>query len=357
MAVFTKKDEVDLKAKLTELNKPVGNAGAAMLAANTPQEQFSMINAGRRNLIINGETNIWQRGTTVNTVSFGNNGADRWTSHATVNCSRQTFTPGQTEVPGEPQYYSRHTAVGTAMGFGQKIEDVRTGAGQYVTFSFWARASQPHNADALFRQRFGTGGSSTVFDDYSGVFKLDTEWKYFTWTHKFDSIFNRTIGQDSEGRNDSFTEVGIYVPVTSANEYIDFTRVQVEIGKTATPFEIRPIAEDLQLCKRYYEKSYAFDTTPAASNTYEGAIFFTSATSSNGYHYEEIRFEVEKRAKPSVTLYSSSDGTSGVWFSHQDNQNKTATATHGLGTKGVRVAVQVASGYRTDGHFAADAEL
>lgn len=355
MAVFVKKSEVDLRSKLSELDKPVGLAGAQMLAAQTPQEQFNLIGAGRRNLIINGSLDIWQRGTTVNSVSFSNNGADRWTSHATIDATRQEFTPGQTDVPGEPRYYARHTAVGTAMGFSQKIEDVRTCAGQYVTLSFWAKASEPCTGDVLFRQRFGTGGSSTVFDDYSSRLDFDTYWRYYTWTHKFDSVSGKTLGVDSEGRTDNFAEVSIYVPATGAGEYLDFTRVQVELGKVATPFEIRPIGEEISLCKRYYEKSYALDTTPGSSNTYEGAIFFTAAASN---HREEIRFEVEKRAVPTITTYSSFNGNTGVWFSHQDNTNKTINSlTHGLGTKGVRADVLTSDGHRMDGHFTADAEL
>ena len=57
MTVKITKPEIDIREKLTELNKPSGIAGEAMLRAETPQEQFNLIGAGRKNLIINGENN------------------------------------------------------------------------------------------------------------------------------------------------------------------------------------------------------------------------------------------------------------------------------------------------------------
>ena len=250
MTVRVRKPAVDIVEKLSELDKPSGIAGEAMLRADTPQEQFNLIGAGRKNLLINGAMQVWQRGANISEVSFSANGADRWTSHASVNADREAFTVGQTDVPGEPKYYSRHTCVSTAMGFGQKIEDVRTGAGQYVTFSFWAKASKEISGDVLFRQRFGSGGSSTVFDDMNGEVKLDTKWRYFSFTHKYQSISAKTIGVNS------FTEVGVYIPTATSGDYIDFTSVQLELGKVATPFEHRSYGEELSLCQRYYIKGY-----------------------------------------------------------------------------------------------------
>jgi hypothetical protein len=103
--------------------------------------------AGFRNYLMNGSFLVWQRG-----VSFTANAeysADRFQhtfaggSSGTV--SRQAFTPGQTDVPGEPEYYFRfdkttHVA-GYSTIFKQNIEDVRTFAGQTATISFWAKVS------------------------------------------------------------------------------------------------------------------------------------------------------------------------------------------------------------------------
>ena len=80
MAVKFTKPEINVREKLAELDKPSGIAGEAMLRAETPQEQFNLIGAGRRNIIINGDAQISQRGdyssaTTVVNQTFY---VDRW---------------------------------------------------------------------------------------------------------------------------------------------------------------------------------------------------------------------------------------------------------------------------------------
>ena len=67
MTVNVSKPALNVREKLAELGKPTGIAGEAMLRAETPQEQFNLIGAGRRNLIINGAMQVAQRGTSSST--------------------------------------------------------------------------------------------------------------------------------------------------------------------------------------------------------------------------------------------------------------------------------------------------
>ena len=69
MVVKVSKPELNLREKISELDKPSGIAGEAMLRAETPQEQFNLISAGRRNLIINGDMKVAQRGTSFTSHS------------------------------------------------------------------------------------------------------------------------------------------------------------------------------------------------------------------------------------------------------------------------------------------------
>ena len=68
MAVKFTKPEINVREKLAELDKPSGIAGEAMLRAETPQEQQTLIGAGRRNLLINGDFQVCQRGTYTSTT-------------------------------------------------------------------------------------------------------------------------------------------------------------------------------------------------------------------------------------------------------------------------------------------------
>ena len=77
MAVKFTKPEINVREKLAKLDKPSGIAGEAMLRAETPQEQFNLISAGRRNLIINGDMQISQRGTSFAAVN-GTYSLDRY---------------------------------------------------------------------------------------------------------------------------------------------------------------------------------------------------------------------------------------------------------------------------------------
>ena len=100
-------------------------------------------------------------------TSSGYGSDDRWINeHAgsTKTVSRQTFTVGQTDVPGNPKFWSR-TVVSSVAGASnfvvksQKIESVATLSGQTVALSFWAKADATKNMAVEFTQNFGSGGS------------------------------------------------------------------------------------------------------------------------------------------------------------------------------------------------------
>ena len=65
-----------------------------------------------RNLIINGQFLVWQRATdSGSNTTDGYLTCDRWyhaSSGATKQVTRQTFSPGQTDVPDNPFYYLRY---------------------------------------------------------------------------------------------------------------------------------------------------------------------------------------------------------------------------------------------------------
>jgi hypothetical protein len=153
--------------------------------------------AGFRNAIINGNFDIWQRGTSFSNPIGGAYLADRWLhgfdgTGSTRTISRQSFTLGQTDVPNEPTYflgYNQSVAGtgATVTNIQQRIEDVRTFAGQQVTLSFYAKAASAITLpEIVIQQGFGTGGSpsSIVNTTVASSVAISTSWtKYYTrWT-------------------------------------------------------------------------------------------------------------------------------------------------------------------------------
>ena len=78
MAVKFTKPEINVREKLAELDKPSGIAGEAMLRAETVAEQQALIGVGRRNLLINGSTQVSQRGTSFTSVASGETHIDQY---------------------------------------------------------------------------------------------------------------------------------------------------------------------------------------------------------------------------------------------------------------------------------------
>jgi hypothetical protein len=241
------------------------------IAGQTGTDEF-------RNLIINGDFGINQRGFS-NTTTSGTFGFDRWQislSGGTVTYSAQTFTPGNAITEYEPTNYARvvtsgHSASTNTALLIHKIEDVRNCAGQTATISFWAQAASgtPKVAVQII-QSFGTGGSpSADVDTYVGQVTLSTSWQRFTLTFNVPSIYEKTIGTTA---NTSFLRLNLWTSAGSNNNAstgslgvqnatINFWGVQLEQNSMATPFKQRPIGTELALCQRYYWRTYGTGTS------------------------------------------------------------------------------------------------
>ena len=258
--------------------------------------------AGFRNAIINGNFDIWQRGTS-GTTSYV---ADRWAGGATgstIAQSRQAFSLGQTDVPNEPTYFHR-TVVTSSAGasnfsiLSQLVEDVRTFAAQTVTLSFWAKADASKNMAVEFQQVFGTGGSPSTAVSSLGVTTcaLTTSWKKFSVVLTLPSISGKTLGSDNNSNlrlNFWFDAGSSFNSRTSSlgqqSGTFDLAQVQLEAGPVATPFERRPFGAELQLCKRYAQVL--------------GGNFAGNVESSNTLSIIE-KFEVQMRADPTISVRS-----------------------------------------------------
>lgn len=263
--------------------------------ATTQQNSGGAVNpfAVGKNKIINGDFGVWQRGTSIS-LSSGTQvySADRWLvtsvfSAGSSTFSQQTFTPGTAPVAGyESQYFGRITCGSTATNFNlyQRIEDVRTFAGQTVTFSFWAKSSATPQLQVYLAQTFGSGGSGNV-DYYSGAVVLTNTWTRYSKTVSLSSLAGKTIGTSSN------LTVGFYYDSGTINSAtIDVWGFQIEAGSVATPFQTATgtIQGELAACQRYYFE----DAKTNISNGY----------ATNGYNVFDRYFHpVVMRTTPTIT--------------------------------------------------------
>jgi hypothetical protein len=276
-----------------------------------------------RNRIINGNFDVWQRGTSFSSPATAAYMADRWKiefdgTAATRTISRQTFATGQTSVPGNPKYFLQMAQ--TVAGSGgtyfnpivQAIESVLTFAGQVVTVSFWAQATVgTPTITVVVGQIFGTVGSpsSTVYTN-TPTYTLSANWQQYTWTVAVPSISGKTLGTNGDDY------LGIFIR-TQPNlvHTVNFASVQVEKGSVATPFEVRPFATELALCQRYYQKSYSIATAPGtATETGNWAYYLPIAVGSTANWIQSgPALQVSMRSAPAIVLYNSAGNVTTAW--------------------------------------------
>ena len=174
------------------------------------------------NLLINGDFQVWQRGTTATIPTGGRSGyygPDRWkftcnlTKNITISKSdsgnlKIEIPEGTTESPGSNLNYLLSTI---------QIMETPPKIGQEYSLSIKFKQSVPNALRA-------PGGTSDVINDYV-ILKYNTVWNggNYVW---FD----------------------ILKPATIEVEY-----VKLELGSVVTPFVPRKYAEELNLCKRYYQ--------------------------------------------------------------------------------------------------------
>ena len=267
--------------------------------------------SGFRNKIINGNFDVWQRGTSFTNANTWT--ADRWRTYAlsaSSTITQQTFAVGEVPFAGAGSYYLRFTPTVDSNASDRyvstNIEDWRQFDSKTVTISFWYRNTATIEGQGIQLRFKRTSG---IYDSYGDIslpgLEVTSSWKYYTATVKCPSLSGQAF------TSSSYVEFGLYHQRVAATGNIDFACVQIEEGPIATPFERRPYALELNLCKRYCEVW-----------RYDGTSTNDRYVSGSGWSDQVIfKLEVEKRSTPSVTVAGSAELRDGA------NNAKAITAT------------------------------
>jgi len=200
-----------------------------------------------RNLFINGDFQVWQRGTSL-THTSDQYLADRWkvTPPATANTtSAQVF---DTTL----QQNTLKITINQAgyIQFQHGIEGFKWAHNKAITVSFWAKADT--NMRCTFNKRVYHAGGSAVLTT-SPVQSITTTLTKFTVTFPADDLssytedgssrlqFGWTVNSPSNGN------------LASGNDFY-IGQAKAEIGDVATSFESKLYGEELALCQRFYHR-------------------------------------------------------------------------------------------------------
>lgn len=274
-----------------------------------------------RQAIINGNFDIWERGSTVLSGGGGSNaygyGPDRWWSQiysdsvggSSGNWVRQDFTVGQTVVPNNPKYFARFNILtlptvqtNSLIRIQQPIEDVSLLSGKKVSISFWAKTGVARSIVPAMIQNFGTGGSAevSIVGNVSSM-SITTGWEMFTVKFVIPSILGKTIGVGSytaftliiNKQSNAVISTPSGVVGNWATGYLDVAQVQLNVGDVALPFHPRHIADEIALCSRYYIRK------TGRLVGYKG----TGGSIKRSFYYDP--FTVRMRTVPTITTLTS----------------------------------------------------
>lgn len=338
-----------------------------------------------KNAIINGDFNIWQRGSSFANIANDVFSADRWryekNSAVVHTISRSTDVP-TTAQAGRLFNYSLLadcTTVDASIASGdyclltQKIEGYNwlPFAQKAFTLSFWVKATKTGTYCAAFRN---SGTDKSYVAEYT-INQSDT-WEFKTISVPASPSLGTWNYTNGVGLWLSFTIIGGSTFQTTANiwqsgNYFSTSNqvnggdntlndfkicgVQLEAGSVATPFERRSFQEELELCQRYYEKSYNLETPPGTNGGAAGLRQYAhQAVTGAGYVEAHFPLITRKRANPTFYLWSSDGAVNNVMNDAGGNM----AASIGGNESQYNIAYTNTGGrYGCNHHFAADAEL
>ena len=294
-------------------------------------------------LIINGNMDVWQRGTGTVTTTGGYVGVDRYKisedTDGSYSTQRHTMSSSEKTTTGfDYALQANCTGADTSIGatqsaeITQKIEAQNCQVLQYgtanaksITLAFWVKSSKTgtyciainkkdstsyniaheytiSSADTWEKKVIHispTAGSTSLITSSAGAIANDNGEGLYV-------VFALAIGSNYHATNNTWTGSSAlstsnqvnWMDSTSNNFYL--TGVQLEVGEfsatTMPPFKFETFGENLERCMRYYftDAIYSSGGNTGLTESYIG-------TSDANYKHQFIRYPVPMRAAPSIS--------------------------------------------------------
>ena len=315
------------------------------MRSETAQEARDFVSAGRKNMIINGDCRVDQRGTDFTNNAGSIYSLDRWHTHVYALGSARYRVEKSSDAPDGFHYSIKYscTAINATPDVNhQMFSNLKIEANDInhlnfyqsnpntVTISFFVKTNLAGTQSAalkLSNNNSGhTNGATRSYNFTYTVNKPDT-WEKKTKTITLDSstAYSKSSPTSFGMSIDFWTAAGTsrrqatansWVNNTnnatdsnnlnfigSTNNYVNFTGVQIEVGKNATEFEHRPYGEELALCQRYYAKIRLAN---------QEWIYNEANTSNHKWHWANVPFSMRTNPSVDVTDVSTGGSVSGL---------------------------------------------
>ena len=317
-------------AAVTISESGIEASGIGITCANINGAQIG----GRRNMIINGDMNIAQRGTPTSAASYTSGGyaaCDRWRLRAISTDEADFVISQESDAPTASGFTKsikiKTNTVESALAsdeifhVSQRIEaqDLQhlkygTSSALPTTLSFWVKAYQTgtyainvYKPDSPNRQITATYtiSASNTWEFKTMTFPGDTAGGGITddtgtglqiyWLLATGTDYTGTTSTSWDNyANGGFANGQAVNIMSSTDNYFYLTGVQFEVGSQATAFEHRSFGEELRLCQRYYQV---------------GSSIGAGYGSANGYARAGSVYATQMRATPTLATTNSGSGS------------------------------------------------
>jgi len=296
---------------------------------------------GRRNMIINGGMNVFQRSTSATGLgaSSGYFSADRFRIFSVGTAGRVTMSQSSDTPEGfgnslKIDVTTADTSIASSelfiLSYGMEGQDAQmikkgTSEAESLAVSFYAKANASANYVVEVYDNDNTRNNTQAFT-------VTDSWQRFSFTFAPD-----TTGALDDDNALSFYPIQIWLhggsdytsgtfasntwgSVTNANRYAGsrtsifdstdreffITGVQVEVGSQVTPFEHRSFAKDKNLCYRYYEEgNFSMRASGTVVRTGQSYTVTKRASATVNVYYDS--------SKPTAGTINVSNSTNSGW--------------------------------------------
>jgi hypothetical protein len=295
----------DIASILTASSSMATDAEVSAVSAQIPSYVVG------KNFVINGNFDFWQRGTSFAAAGAATTStytADRWNSGASNNITISRVsasTEGSTYALRLQRNSSTTTGGDAFICHTIESNNAIILAGKTVTLSFNVRSGANFSGAAAYCvPRFGTGldegslaGYNGQWTGYSQIINTVTPTTTMTRYEKTFTVPSGTKQIMLLMGVQSFTS-----SAAGANDWIEFEKIQLEVGSVATAFSRAggDLQSELAKCQRYFYR------IPFSGNQ---GISFTFA--GNGTMGTSFQFPVHMRANPTGYTTINSFTTSG----------------------------------------------